>query len=136
MKTYFNKVGIVILLMIVSLSYSSAQIGINTDGATPDSSAILDIASSDKGVLVPRMSTDARGAIDGPADGLLVYDIDTGSFWYYENDQWNEIGTRRNVLLQDADADTQQQLIDDRTAAQPPRSKRRRKRRSRKKPSA
>ena len=88
---YINKVGLLILLTIMTFSYATAQIGINSDGTAPDSSAILDIASSDKGMLIPRLSTSAREAINAPATGLMVYDTDTGSFWYYENDQWNEI---------------------------------------------
>ncbi|MEM7370605.1 MAG: tail fiber domain-containing protein [Bacteroidota bacterium] len=44
---------------------------------------MIDISSSKKGLLTPRMSTQERLAISQPADGLLVYDTDTGGFWYY-----------------------------------------------------
>lgn len=49
-----------------------AQVGINT--ATPNSSAALDIVSSDKGMLIPRMTSTQRTAISNPAEGLMVYD--------------------------------------------------------------
>ncbi|MEL6971399.1 MAG: hypothetical protein AAFZ63_25495 [Bacteroidota bacterium] len=67
------------------------------DRTAPDSSAILDISSTEKGVLIPRMTTIERDAIVEPADALLVYDTDQGSFWYYENNRWNEIGTRPRI---------------------------------------
>lgn len=70
---------------------TDAQVGINTSGNAPDSSAMLDITSTDKGVLIPRMTTAERELIQNPATALLVYDTDEGSFWYYENNQWREI---------------------------------------------
>jgi subtilisin-like proprotein convertase family protein len=62
----------------------------NTD---PDSSAILDIQSTDKGILIPRMNTAERLAIVAPANGLLAYDTQSSSFWYYNNGMWNEIAS-------------------------------------------
>ena len=49
---------------------------VNTDGAAPDASAILDVQATDKGMLAPRMTTAQRTAIASPATGLLVYDTD------------------------------------------------------------
>ena len=66
---------------------------INEDGAAPDSTAILDVQSSTKGLLVPRMTTAEREAIAGAATGLLVYNTDTGSYWYFDHDMWNEIAS-------------------------------------------
>ncbi len=68
-----------------------AQIAINTDGSNPNTSAMLDVQSTDKGMLIPRMDSTARNTILNPATGLLVYDTSTISFWYYDNNQWNEI---------------------------------------------
>lgn len=53
-----------------------AQISINTPGNTPDSSAILDINSISKGVLLPRMTYEQRNAIQDPAEGLMIYCLD------------------------------------------------------------
>jgi hypothetical protein len=50
----------------------NAQTGINT--LTPNPSAALDIVSTNKGVLLPRMTTTQKTAIANPATGLLVYD--------------------------------------------------------------
>ncbi|MEO1437400.1 MAG: tail fiber protein [Bacteroidota bacterium] len=83
-----------ILLILSVISSSYAQVSINTDGANPDGSAMLDITSSDRGVLLPRMSTAEREAINNPATGLIVYDTTSGSFWYFEAGQWNELQNR------------------------------------------
>ena len=62
--------------MFISLLLShylfSQGVGIGT--ITPDSSAVLDITNTAKGLLVPRMSTTSINAIKVPAKGLLVYD--------------------------------------------------------------
>ena len=63
-------------------------VSINTDGSSAAPSAMLDVKSTDKGVLVPRMTSAQRAAIAAPATGLLVFDTDTGSFWYYTGTAW------------------------------------------------
>ncbi|MEM9886765.1 MAG: hypothetical protein AAF849_12805, partial [Bacteroidota bacterium] len=68
-----------------------AQVAINKNNANPDASAMLDISSSDKGLLIPRLDSTARQNIVSPADGLMVYDTSTVTFWYYDNNKWNEI---------------------------------------------
>jgi hypothetical protein len=60
-----------------------AQIGIGT--VTPNASSVLDITSTTKGMLAPRMTTVQRNAIASPADALLVYDTDVKSFYYYNS---------------------------------------------------
>lgn len=59
------------------------NVGIGT--TTPDNSAVLDISSVNKGVLVPRLNTQQRQNIPIPADGLLVYDIDLDCFFFYQS---------------------------------------------------
>lgn len=63
---------------------AAAQVGIGT--IAPDAKAALDIASTDKGLLVPRLTAAQRGAITTPPAGLLVYQTDGAQpgFWYYE----------------------------------------------------
>lgn len=59
-----------IALSIARISYP--QVGINT--STPHNSAALEIQSTNKGVLLPRMTTAQKNAIANPASGLLIYD--------------------------------------------------------------
>ena len=78
---------------LVSQSRSSlAQgVGIYADQSEPHPSAMLDVKSNHKGVLIPRMSSKQREAIPMPAIGLMVFDNTTLSFWYYEGTQWTEV---------------------------------------------
>jgi hypothetical protein len=59
------------------------SIGINNTGASPHVSAILDIQSTDKGLLIPRMTQAQRFAIPSPANGLMVYQTDQEKGFYY-----------------------------------------------------
>src|ERR1700712_5541543 len=87
MKRIFT-LSIIFLLFRVA---GFAQIGINGDGSAPDSSSMLDIRSTTKGILVPRMTSTQRAAIKSPARGLLVYDSTTTSFWFHNGVVWNEL---------------------------------------------
>jgi hypothetical protein len=78
------------LLITISKCYSQG-VAINTNGQPADASSLLDISSHDKGILIPRLRSGERLAIASPAFGLLVYDIDTKSFWYYDQGVWKEI---------------------------------------------
>lgn len=60
-----------------------AQIGIGTN--TPNSSAQLDITSTDKGLLIPRMTASQRTGIASPATGLMVYQTDGTAGFYYNS---------------------------------------------------
>jgi trimeric autotransporter adhesin len=88
-----KKTILLTVLIAIFASVAFSQVAINETGADPDPSAILDLSSTDKGFLVPRVSTTERNAIGTTQSGLLVYDIDTESFWYYNNmlASWVEI---------------------------------------------
>ena len=65
----------------------NAQTGIGT--TTPHASAKLDVTSSDKGFLPPRMTSAQRTAISSPAAGLMVYQTDgTSGLYYYNGTAW------------------------------------------------
>ncbi|OUS00763.1 hypothetical protein A9Q86_08375 [Flavobacteriales bacterium 33_180_T64] len=75
---------IFLLLIVTNLN---AQVGIGT--TTPNPSSALDITSTDSGILVPRMLVSERIAISAPANGLLVYQTDDVSgFYFYNSSQW------------------------------------------------
>jgi hypothetical protein len=73
------------------IAIDAQSVSVNTDGSTADASSILDIKSTTKGMLVPRMTTAQRTTIIAPAIGLLVYDTDVKSFWYYNGSTWTNI---------------------------------------------
>jgi hypothetical protein len=71
------------------------QISINNTGADPHTSAMLDVSSTTKGALVPRMSLSQRQAISLPAQGLLVYQKDGNEgFYYYDGISWERLSTK------------------------------------------
>src|SRR6185503_11506183 len=72
-----------ILTLLISISSFSQSISISGSAASPDPSAMLDIQSTGKGLLVPRMSQSQRLGINNPATGLLVYQVDADSGFYY-----------------------------------------------------
>ncbi|MEQ8554422.1 MAG: hypothetical protein RIC06_01015 [Cyclobacteriaceae bacterium] len=97
---------IFICLLGLSLISFSQNVGIGTD--TPDASAKLDVTSTNSGVLVPRVTSIQRTTIASPANGLLVYDTNTNSFWFYQSSTWVELVA--NGTLEDTDGDTKIQV--------------------------
>lgn len=81
---------IVILMTFLSFHLLNAQsVGINSTGAAPNASAMLDVSSTNSGVLVPRMTQAQRNLIASPATGLLIYQTDnTPGFYYYNGSSW------------------------------------------------
>src|SRR6266404_8349655 len=77
------------LFLISYLSFSQ-NVGIGT--TTPAASAALDITSSNKGMLIPRMNATQRNAIVSPAKGLMVFDNKYNSCWYYTGADWKQVG--------------------------------------------
>jgi hypothetical protein len=69
-----------------------AAVSINTNNAVADGSALLDITSTTKGILIPRMTSAQRNAIASPAPGLLLYDTDLSAFWFYDGNVWAGLG--------------------------------------------
>lgn len=87
--------SLLLVLFIVCFSTRSfaQSVAINADGSTPNASAMLDIKSINKGLLIPRMSTMQRLDIPTPAEGLKVFDTNTKTFWYYNGTAWIESAT-------------------------------------------
>jgi hypothetical protein len=76
-----------ILVSMLFMFEAKAQVGIGTNA--PDGSAQLDILSTSKGLLIPRMSINQRDAIANPANGLLIYQVvNSPGFYYHNNGQW------------------------------------------------
>lgn len=88
-----------LLLLLLSLGYCSfaQNVGISTDGSTPDNSAMLDVKSTSKGVLIPRMSQEERLGISNPAKGLLIFQTNEVEGFYYNqgtpaSPDWQQLG--------------------------------------------
>jgi hypothetical protein len=90
-------VRLLVLLFTFHFSVSSlncfSQLSISPAPKTPDNSAILDVSSSTKGVLINRMNTAQRNAItpDANAASLLIFNTDTKCFEAYVNGGWYSV---------------------------------------------
>lgn len=78
-----SKLLLLVSAVFVSLTSFAQSISISNSGTAPDASAMLDVKSTDKGLLVPRMTAADRGYIATPATGLIVYQMDGASGFYY-----------------------------------------------------
>jgi hypothetical protein len=79
-----------IISMIATLSFAQTNVGIGT--TMPNTSAMLDISSTTRGLLAPRMTTAQRNSIASPAKGLLVYDNDLNALHHYNGSAWAAVG--------------------------------------------
>jgi hypothetical protein len=76
-----RKITLITLMLFTALSY--AQVGINTN--TPDASSALEIESTTGGILIPRLTETQRDAIVDPAAGLMIYQTDQTTGFYFNN---------------------------------------------------
>lgn len=80
---------LVLILIIPSLAFAQADnVGIGTN--TPDPSAVLDITSNNRGVLLPRL-TDTN-SVSSPADALIIFQEIDSTFYYYDGIRWRKFG--------------------------------------------
>jgi len=82
------KTLLLISIMLLSAGIKGQNIGINATGAVANASAMLDIVSTTKGLLIPRMTHHQIATIAAPATGLLAYSTDTIGFYYYDGTTW------------------------------------------------
>jgi len=80
---------ILLLILFFSTSLITAQIAIGT--VTPNSSSMLDVTSTTKGMLIPRMTQAQKTAIATPSTGLLIYQTDGATgFYFYNGVSWQQ----------------------------------------------
>ena len=109
-----NKIVIIAsLLLTFNLMFGQENVGIGT--TTPEPSAILDISSSDRGILIPRTDTSAINtylASVGTAEtGLMIFQTSDASFYFFNGSKWEKIGGSATALI-DNDKDTQIKLVE------------------------
>lgn len=106
-----KKTVTILIILLLSIANITAQVAINDNGASADNSAMLDISSSDKGVLIPRLTDTQKNNISNPANGLLIYNSTNKYFEYYDNNVWNILKPAQNVsFVIDGDYDTKIQV--------------------------
>lgn len=80
---------LIILSFIARMAHAQQPgVAINTNGDVPHNSAMLDVQSTNKGFLLPRMTQVQRLAISSPSNGLLVFDTDAQRLFQYQDGSW------------------------------------------------
>ncbi|RXR20922.1 hypothetical protein EQG63_03010 [Flavobacterium amnicola] len=88
----------ILLLTFFTFGIVNAQIGIGT--VTPNSSSILDVTSTTKGLLPPKMTQAQRTAIATPATGLLVFQTDgSAGYYFYNGAGWQQFSAGNSWSL-------------------------------------
>jgi hypothetical protein len=95
-ENVMKKILFVIALFVLISSSLIAQVGINSDNSEPNPSSILDVKSTTKGLLIPRMTFEQRNTIPIPIDGLVVFCTNcsgdgTGVLSIYQGGKWRNV---------------------------------------------
>lgn len=101
MKSIF----ITTVILFLYMSVRAQSVAINTDGSLAHASAILDIKSSNKGLLIPRINLVSDSditTISNPRLSLLVYNTNNGvddgeGFYFWNGGKWSKLATRTNL---------------------------------------
>jgi hypothetical protein len=89
MTSKLNIIAAAIISVLCSGNTIHAQsMGISSEAITPDPSSILEMRTTDKGILIPRMTTVERDAITAPATGLMIYNNETNQYNFYNGSAW------------------------------------------------
>jgi hypothetical protein len=79
-----------VLIQLCGYKINAQGIGIAANNIPPHSSAMLDVQSTNKGLLIPRMTAQQRLSIVTPANGLLVFDTDS-SYFFMHTGSWKSV---------------------------------------------
>jgi uncharacterized protein (TIGR02145 family) len=87
-------------ILIITLN-GAAQVGINNTGRLPDNSAILDVLSTEKGMLIPRLTDNEINSIDNPANGLQVFCTSDSRLYIYvaSEHRWKNVAYGPGELI-------------------------------------
>lgn len=90
-------VAFILIFTLQSNSSKAQSLSVNTDGSAADPSAILDVKSISKGILIPRVTLAERNAINLPANGLMIYQTDNNpGFYFYDGTVWKSLAASAN----------------------------------------
>jgi hypothetical protein len=92
MKSIF--IILITFLLDMTWAYSQNNVGIGT--TAPDTNALLELKASDKGILIPRLTSVQRNnmspSLGIAQEGLLVYDNDSTKFFFWDGNAWKQLG--------------------------------------------
>jgi len=88
-----KKLTLLFAILFIAFYMNAQNVAINNDGSTAETSAMLDVKSTTKGFMMPRVTSAQRIAITSPVLGLLVFDTDTKTIWAYDGASWKNLTT-------------------------------------------
>lgn len=102
---HLNSIISKLFILAMFLGSTTAALGqavsINSTGAAPDAQSVLDVTSTDKGVLLPRMTTAQRNAINpssGADFGMMIYNTSTSTYDYWDGSAWQQIPNANGIV--------------------------------------
>jgi hypothetical protein len=104
-----------IIITALSSNLQAQGVAINESGTSADASAMLEVTSTEKGLLTPRMTATQRLAISNPATGLLLFQTDGSQGFYYNSGipstpNWIQLSSALINQISDTDGDTKVQV--------------------------
>jgi hypothetical protein len=97
-----KKISLFIVLLLLFSTILPAQVGINADNSAPNSSAMLDVKSTSKGFLPPRMTRTERNAIASPVQGFVIYNLTDNKPNYFDGTVWMNFDNSMSTAVGDA----------------------------------
>lgn len=94
-----KKVLVLLSFLFLIVTARTQSLAINTDGSPANASALLDVNSTSKGLLPPRMTTVQRDLITTPAAGLIIFNITTNSLQLYNGTGWVSLITPSSTAV-------------------------------------
>ncbi len=91
MRNIYKYIIVLGFFLTIPSFYLFAQVGINADNSLPNSSAMLDVQSSNMGFLFPRLSDAARNSIPSPGTALVIYNTTTNLLNYFNGSEWQQV---------------------------------------------
>ncbi len=95
------RIALIIIFIVLGFNNTQAQVAIGTTNTPANQSAMLDVQSTSKGLLFPRMTSAQRRAIVNPAAGLVVYDTEKQALYLF-NGLWKAIAVTESSILPNA----------------------------------
>ena len=84
---------LILLAIFTSIAATAQSVGINADGSVANTTAMLDVSSTTKGFLPPRMTTTQRDGISLPATGLVIFNTTTNGLEVKSSTGWTSLTT-------------------------------------------
>ena len=81
----------ILLGLQISVVAQDGGVSIGKGNSDADPSALLELVSTNKGLLIPRLSSSEREGISSPANGLIVYDTTKSSIYYWDGAAWKPV---------------------------------------------